>query len=499
MGKIRLSNGIDACEEVLQQVIEVYTNKEAGDLDALELPQLTGIALRKSALKFRSDTAVGIDRIRPRHFARLSPQALDALAHLLTIYERHLRWAEVAREVIEVARGKKGGGARLVGLGAGLYRLWARARFEDIRVVMEQRVERPFLPAAPGKGSIRAVFDMSLTTEAAKAQGLVAATTSYDLRQYYEHITVAEMARGARTYGLPTQITALLAQLYAGPRRIRAGRSVSVAACPRRSILAGCTLALLMIRLIIITPAEQLIDLINARLKRWTAEVHPTFYVDDGVVTTIGNTDAVATLHGWVSRLVLNWVRNVLNKDIAPHKSACIVSCASLRDRIRADMADLGIKPKLEGEMLGVDFAAGGPLRSRASQTRRRRKATRRRGKVAWLRRAGGPAAKVAKTGATAEHTYGCEVIGMPPAALRDARSINAAATGIQCGGASLTAKLALGGDAFSEMDPGVLYPNPPLKQLLRMIWDVPRRRASFARAWYRAREVIPQPGGGAD
>ncbi len=495
-GGMWLAEPTDGGEDIIRQVVRIYESAEPGDHPSIALPALTGAALRKGALKFRSDTGVGVDRIRPRHFARLTVQALDALGRLLMLYEGRRRWADIAREVVEIARGKKAGGARLVGLGSSLYRLWARTRFEDVKATMEARVERPYLPAAPGKGSIRAVFDMSLTVEEARARGRYSATTSYDLRSYYEHITVTELARGARRFGLPLEITALLAHLYVGPRRIRVGSSVSRSVYPRRSILAGCSFALLVIRVIIIGPVEQLLELIDERLKNWCASFHPTFYVDDGVITTVGELDAVALLHGWITRLVLNWVRAVLHKDIAHHKSACVVSCRELRDRLVGDMAELGIKPRLQGEMLGVDFAAGGNLHKRPTQVTRRRKAMRRRSKIAWLRKLGGPAKRVAKTGAFAEQSYGGDVVGLPPAALRDARRIHSASTGVQCGGASLTAKLALGGVNYQEHDPAVLQHNPPLKMILRQVWDVPRCRAAVAHAWYRARNVITQENG---
>ncbi len=461
-GQIWHAGPDDAQDDIIRQVEGIYGKPEVDDLPIIPLPPITCGSLRRAALRFRGDTGVGMDNIRPRHFARLSDHALAALAHLLGLFESQRKWADVVREVIEDARSKKSGGARLVGLGASLYRLWARMRFEDVRAVMEPRVERPYLAAAPGKGAVRAVFDMSLTVEAAHAQGHVAATTSYDLSQYYEHITIMEFALGARRFGLPLEITALLATLYTGPRRIRVAKAMSAVVYPTRSILAGCTFALLAIRLITIRPVEQLMRLIEERLKGWTATVHPTFYVDDGVITTTGELNAVSLLHAWVSRIVLNWVRTVLKKGIASHKSACIVSCPRLRDAIKADMQGLGIKPVLEGEMLGVDFAAGGKLRRRATQKKRGAKAVQRRGKISWLRKSGGPAVKVARQGALAEHIYGAEVIGLPPAALRDARRIHSASVGIQCGGASLTSKLALGGERFSEHDPAILYNTPP-------------------------------------
>ncbi len=253
----------DGGEDILRQVAAIYGDSDDLDIAPVALPPITASSLRRGSLRFRSDTAVGVDCIRPRHFARLTNAALEALARLFTRFEEHQRWADIAREVIEIARGKKTGGARLVGLGASLYRLWARVRFDDLRDIMERRVERPYLPAALGKGAVRAVFDMALTVEAARAQGLVAATTGYDLKQYYEHIGITELAVGARRFGLPVQVTSLLAHLYTGPRRVRVGQSVSVARYPRRSILAGCSFALLAIRLIIIRPVESLMKLID--------------------------------------------------------------------------------------------------------------------------------------------------------------------------------------------------------------------------------------------
>ncbi len=129
--------------------MSIYGNMNPDDLEAISLPAITPESIRRAARRFRSDTAVGTDGIRPRHLARLSRECLAALAHLMNLFEKELRWADVVREVIEVGRSKKGGGARLVGLGTSLYRVWARLRFDDTRDSMERRVERPFLPAAP--------------------------------------------------------------------------------------------------------------------------------------------------------------------------------------------------------------------------------------------------------------------------------------------------------------------------------------------------------------
>ncbi len=216
-----------------------------------------------------------------------------------------------------------------------------------------------------------------------------------------------------------------------------------------------------------------------------------------GVVTTVGSLDAVSFLHGWVTRTVLDWVSALLRKDIAVHKTTCVASCAELRLRLIDDLAEFGVAVKRGGDMLGIDYAAGGDLRARPTQVARRRKANRRKGRITWLHRMGGPARRVARQGALPEHSFGSEVVGLPPPALRDARAIHGASSGITCGGASLTAKLALGGERFGEHDPAVLHHNPPLRLLLKQIWDIPRMRADFVRAWHRARDEITLPDDG--
>ncbi len=264
------------------------------------------------------------------------------------------------RSIIEIALGKKSGGSRLIGLATALYRIWSKERFADIRCVMESRVARPYLPAAPGRGAMAAAFELSFDAETAHAKGQAAASTSFDLKQYYEQVSISELARGAKRFGMPRAVTALMIHLYVGPRRIRVGAAFSQAVYPRRSILAGCTFALIAVRLISIGPMEELIRVIKRRLVGWDAKISTSLYVDDGVVTTYGREDVVAILHRWVSTLVFDWVAKVLKKETAEGKSVCIVSSRKLRDALKEHMTAMNIPLTLEGEVLGVDYTVGG-------------------------------------------------------------------------------------------------------------------------------------------
>ena len=63
--------------------------------------------------------------------------------------------------------------------------------------------------------------------------------------------------------------------------------------------------------------------------------------------------------------------------------------------------------------------------------------------------------------------SYGMEVVGILPRMMRSSRSIHAATVRTQGSSASLRAKLALGGDAFRDSDPQVLFAAPPFKAVV--------------------------------
>ncbi len=445
------------------------------------------------ASKFKGNTGRGSDGARPHHYKLLASGAKAALIRIFRCIEKFRRWPWSIRSVVEIALGKKAGGSRLIGLATSLYRLWTRVRYADCCSVLEARVARPYLTAAPGRGAARAAFDAAFETEAAAARGEVAATTCFDLRQYFEQVTVEEIALGGRRFGLPRVIAVLLGHLYSGPRRVRVGDAISAPTYPRRSVLAGCTFATPIVRLISVGPVDILTDTIRKRTKGWDITTKVGLHVDDGMVTTAGDIQAVCLIHPWASKTTLDWVRKALRKETALGKTTCITSPRTLKMATRDEMMSAGVQVEMEGELLGVDYAAGGKMRRRRVQAKRRAKGRQRLGKLRWLWRQGGQAKAVARDGICAEMKYGDEIVGLPNSVLRDMRRSHAAVTSIKVAGASTTAKLALGGNAYSEFDPAVLQVNPPLAALLGKIWDQPRSRSSFIRSWRQAEEEVAQ------
>ncbi len=487
-------NDRDGGDDIAAMAEALYAvAKKEDDLEELLLPPLCPKRVRHIASRFRGATGVSCDFLRPSHIGLVSDSCCTALVTFLHAVERLRRWPTLLRTVIEIAIGKKAGGSRLIGLATAVYRVWTKTRYADCRMALESRVRRPFLPAAPGRGALAAAFDIAYDAEVAHSRGQAVATTSFDLRQYYEQITMEEVAVGCRRFGVPQPIAVLVLHLYSGPRRIRVGRACSAAVFPRRSILAGCTFALLVVRLITVVPIELLLNLIKKRFSGWDAWATMVMYVDDGIISTYGAPDAVALLHVWVTRMVFAWVKEVLRKETAEGKSQCIVSSRVLLDSLKDDMRAMGIPTSMEGELLGIDYSAGGNLRRRPTQVKRRAKASRRKGRLRWWKGLGGNARRVAKDGAQPTLAYGASVVGLTNAGMRDARSILAATTTVRCSGASTAAKLAVGGDRYEDIDPAISLCDLPIEGVLRKLWDHPPSRRDFVRVWLTARREVQE------
>ncbi len=482
----------DAAEEVLRTVDCMDEVKR--EFPEIVLPRLRGCDLKRGAGHFKWLTGTGADGARLRHLLYASGQAADALALILMHIEALRRWPAAVRIVIANAIPKKAGGSRLIGLATMIYRLWAKVRYEQVQATLEQRIERPFLDAAPGKGAARSAFGAAFRAEAAAARKEVAATTMVDIGQFYESVQIADVAAGARVFGMPEAVIMLSAHIYLGPRRIRVGKAISAAAFPTRTVLPGCAWATVHVRLMLVKPVDRFMKHLNVQIADWLVDVFLSLYVDDWVLSTIGQASRVAFVHPIITRALIQWIRSYLHLRIAPDKIGCVVTTPKLRDVVGRHLKYDNVPVSLHGELLGVDYSAGGHMYGRGkgkAMNKRLLKHGRRTAKVRWLHRVGGRSRAVVRGGITAGMRYGDEVCGTPPGLVRTLRLTHGAVSSIKAVGGSLTARLAVGGDRFVDFDPMVYRSNPALLAALAIIWDQPRRRRDFIDAWRAAREEL--------
>jgi ribonuclease HI len=170
------------------------------------------------------------------------------------------------------------------------------------------------------------------------------------------------------------------------------------------------------------------------------------------------------------------------------------VSDRSLKDATRPQLARLGCPVGLAGDLLGVDFTAGGYLYGRGKArvaNKRKNKHFSRKTKIRWLRLLGGNAREVVRGGLAAGAKYGDKVYGAPPGTLCRLRRAFASAAPIRAAGASLSARLALGGPDFTDADPLTTHPNDAMVEVASTVWDKPRLRVGIVRAWRAARDCV--------
>ena len=95
----------------------------------------------------------------------------------------------------------------------------------------------------------------------------------------------------------------------------------------------------------------------------------------------------------------------------------------------------------------------------------------------------------MARGGIAGSVTYSAEVSGIPPRPMRALCHAMASAAPIQAVGASLGARLALGGDQAADADPRVLFHNLPLKFVMGWLWENAEARQAFVVSWYLLRD----------
>ena len=136
---------------------------------------------------------------------------------------------------------------------------------------------------------------------------------------------------------------------------------------------------------------------------------------------------------------------------------------------------------------MGVDFAAAGSLVRRPVLQKRISVNAPRRAKLKWWRSLGGNASAVARAGPGKSLAYGDAAVGLHPRSLCLVRRLQGAASRINAAGSSLTAKLALGGNNYADIDASVWTASGGrAKYIMHWLWDYPQEREEFANMWRR-------------
>ncbi len=134
-GGIWEATASDHSAEIMRTVEALGTIKTLHP--TIPLPVINDDSIFRQGRRLKGGTGLSTDGVRPWHFALASRGARRTLGGLLMGIERRRRWPDMVRVVVAVALGKRPGGARLIGISAALYRIWAKFRYADCRRVRE--------------------------------------------------------------------------------------------------------------------------------------------------------------------------------------------------------------------------------------------------------------------------------------------------------------------------------------------------------------------------
>jgi len=182
----------------------------------MQLDMFLGLAaelIPLAAMTFPSETGLGHDNIAPRSLARLSLDAIRALAALYVAFERFGEWADVLDLVLIVLLPKNEGGYRPIGLFPTVIREWFRVRLLTVQT-WERNNELPSVFGGAGMGAQKAAFQISMIAEGAALDSVDFGAGLLDLVKAFETVPHHILVSIAIQLGYPLSLLRLCLASY---------------------------------------------------------------------------------------------------------------------------------------------------------------------------------------------------------------------------------------------------------------------------------------------
>ena len=249
------------------------------DKDA-DLRRLSAQQLREVSRAFRETTAETYDGTHVCHFCLLSDEGLEVLALLLSAVECSGIWPAPVQPVALPLIPKPAGGHRPIGLFAGIYRLWAKAR-RPLADEWERAHPRAYFSAEKGNRPVDTLWRQAARLEAAICCGGQAGAVMTDMASFYELIDREVLVKEAVELNVPVALVRTALAAYAAPRLITMHGNVARELYPQRGIVAGCPLATTFVKVYYLRPFDALVN-------RMPTNVEMDVHIDDIMLTNEG-------------------------------------------------------------------------------------------------------------------------------------------------------------------------------------------------------------------
>ena len=424
------------------------------------LPRPSVSQVRRASKGFKEFTGIGCDDWHPRHVGMLSDDAIEAFISLLMAMERQGIAPEQVQVLLIVFLDKPDGGKRPIGLLASILRIWGKLR-RSYANEWERDNARSYFWGGAAKGAEQCVWHQALRSEWASGAGQCSASALLDLAKCYEKVKHGLLADKCQQHGFNAIVARLAISLYAGPRRLVANGAVSRQMCTKQGILAGCTFATTLLRVLLISSCD-------ATALHWPS-IRLGVFVDDASLQAVGLEEFVVTQLSESTAFLAECFEQDLFMQVSRAKSVLLGSSRALAMRLAARLRRWGFMVADNAKNLGCDFASGKRIK-RSSQIARRMKSQRRLHRFKVLRKAGASLGRVAHSGLSPACAYGFKVTGMPDGELQRVRRLVRAATALKVHGKSLTLALML--DSNPQLDPAFAANRGPVQQWASIVWS---------------------------
>jgi len=438
-------------------------------------------ALRRSAMSFPIGTGKGADNVAPRAFARLSDDALRALAAILRCAELVGGWPRLFLLVLIVLLPKSDGGRRPIGLFVATIRIWARAR-ADVARRWEAANARRTIYGGAGMGAQRAAWLSGFRAETSAQSKLAFAQSLLDLVKAFEKVKHAILVDAAVRHGYSLWLLRMSLASYRAPRAIGVNGiyTRTIVAC--RGITAGSTFATTELRVL-------LLSMVDDTYRLW-ATVDLSLYVDDATVSATGDYLSAAVDVAGATDHIVRHCEVALELEISVKKSVAAAGTLGLANMVARTSRTGKLTPTRAAKLLGAP-SGGGRKRYVKPSVARLATLKGRVLKIHKLRKGSKVNIKqLVRASATPTVTYGVEVMGMSDGHLDTARRLVAKAVSPAAGGKSHHASLYAVDSAGSSVDPAADAHVLPLKFWAMAHWQgwmaTSELRTAFIRGVHR-------------
>ena len=303
----------------------------------------------------------------------------------------------------------------------------------------------------------------------------------YDVMKAFDHLDWRVLLEAAKQLSFPLMLLRFLIHLYSSTRHIIIGKGIVRVTQPRRSVVAGCTFADIMMFLVM--------KIIDAKVRRAAPAAFTAVVADDFQFLVIRSKDlAISTTlaaHAATRKAFLE-----AGLPISVKKQVLLGSDEkALAEIVRADETLNGSRRRT-ARNLGVDFTLG-KRRYTMVFAARALKSKKKILKIRTIRAVGVDTSHYVTSLINSGHMYAMDCIGASPSQIRICRRAAHRGTTRNPAGRSATFDLALGRARATLLEPSYRLNSAPIIAIASALWDgwVPRQwilrpwRETFASA----------------